>query len=74
LIFPYNDFGHANIEIEEDRGLVGHPSQPKSHRNSLFFVESLVLSNSKAASDDCIPEVTKVLPNFQPTDCPSYLQ
>jgi len=30
LLFPSNDFGHANIEIEEDRGLVtqGDRSQP----------------------------------------------
>ena len=38
LLFPSNDFGHANIEIEEDRGLVtqGHLSQPGVR--SKFFV------------------------------------
>ena len=38
LLFPSNDFGHANIEIEEDRGLVtqGHLSQPGVR--SKFFI------------------------------------
>lgn len=64
-----SDMPILKLKRTEDLSLKETGVSPESDRNSLFFVESPVLSNT---SDDYIPEGTKVFPNFQPSVHPVF--